>query len=71
MTPDEVREYAKHTELAAADFLDKDGRIAAKLSQVRKLRLRFIDGKEALLDTAEFDTLLDVQFKLRPSRDHA
>jgi hypothetical protein len=56
-------------ELASVDFIDENGRIGARKDKVHTVRLGFIDGAVAELGRAEFETLSDVTFKLRPAQN--
>lgn len=72
-TLDQVRTKAKQTELAACNFLGKDGKIARDRRKWVKVELIFVDGEKMyaprlVADTDAFDQL---QFRLRPSQNHS
>ncbi|MGE0289662.1 MAG: hypothetical protein AB7I42_25770 [Bradyrhizobium sp.] len=71
MIVDEVRRLAATHELVSVDFLVKFGWMGARGEGVCNVRMRFIDGAVVVLTRAQFESLKDVQFKLRPSLDNS
>lgn len=67
-----VKIHAQFMELNHVDFLDFQGLPGAIGSDVRYVRISFIDGKVGTMSLNEFkENLSETPFKLRPARNHS
>lgn len=68
LTIEGVIAHAAIMELGEVEFLDIQGRPGARGSEVKFIRLVFIDGKQCTMSHKEFKSSLGgVTFKLRPT----
>jgi hypothetical protein len=70
-TATDLQQKAAAIELAAVDFLDSEGRIAANRGRLHSARFTFIDGEVLVLPESELMAIDNIQFRLRPNRDDA
>lgn len=70
LTLEGVKNHAQSMELNCVEFLDLQGESGARGTDVKYVRLSFIDGKLCTMSRNEFvENLSTTRFKMRPPRN--